>query len=195
MRPAHSLLAIAVFGAASMTRAAPGLQPDPAQPPAPDPVLAPAAEPVGHAPPGEESGRVDAPEQDSTARVVARGALLVPTFLLEAVLAPAQDSVWALDRYQLEDRYYDLFYNADRTFGITPSAYYATGLGFTAGLDLIAKNTFGEHERLELYALWGGTYRLRTGGSLDTGTRLGRVKLGLGGGFERLPDDPFFGIG
>ena len=209
-------MAMSMAIAASKARAAPAPSPDPALPaPVPDPVVPSASEPVepvpsapepvepvpsepepvGHARPGEEGGRVDAEEQDSTARVVARGALLVPRFLLEAVLAPVQGSVWVFDRYQLEDRYYDTFYNADRTFGITPTAYYATGLGFTAGLDLISKDTFGKNERLELYGLWGGTYRLRTGGSLDSGTRLGRLALRVDGGFDRLPDDPFFGIG
>lgn len=153
------------------------------------------AAPDGHANPGDESGRVDEPDPDSTARVVARGALWVPRTLLEVALAPVQGTVWVYDRYQLEDRYYQLFYNRDRTFGITPAAAYATGLGFVAGAQLTWDDALGDGEHVELRGMWGGTYRMRTGGSIDTGQRLGRLQLRVAGGFDRLPDDPFFGIG
>jgi hypothetical protein len=192
------LIAFAMSLAAPVARAKPVAQPvaqsEPAPGTAPEPEQLP-AETVGHAPPGEESGRVDEPETDSTGRRIARGALLVPKLLVTIVLAPVHGAVWVYDRYQLGERYYDTFFNKDRTFGITPSAYYATGLGFTAGAHLISRNTFGQQERIEAYGMWGGTYRLRAGGSIDSGNRFGKIVLGVGGGFVRLPDNPFFGIG
>jgi hypothetical protein len=143
----------------------------------------------------DESGRTDAPETDSTARVVARTVLLLPKMVVVVVLAPVQALVWTIDRYQLVERYFGLFWNSDRTFAITPSAYYATGQGFTAGGQLISKDTFGEDERLDIYALWGGSYRLRLGASIDSGNRFGRLFLEAAGGLHRLPSNPFFGIG
>jgi hypothetical protein len=154
------------------------------------------AQPVAHALPGEESGRVDVPDdQDSAGRAVARGALWAPRYLLIGVLAPVQGTVWAFDRYQLQERYYDTFYTEDRTFGIVPTAGYQTGLGFVAGGELIWKDAFGRGEQVNLRGMWGGTYRLRSGGAIDTGDRLGPMQLRASGTFDRLPDDPFFGIG
>jgi hypothetical protein len=152
--------------------------------------------PVAIALPGEESGRIDAPtDGDSTARVVARGALWAPRYLLLGVMAPVQGTVWAFDRYQLEERYYDTFYTDDRTFGIAPTAGYQTGLGFVAGGELNWKDAFGGGEHVNLRAMWGGTFRLRSGGAIDSGTRFGPFQLRIAGSFDRLPDDPFFGIG
>lgn len=185
----------------------------PATPPAPDTATASATEPVpppepgttrttvpepppvATALPGQESGRVDTLPSDSTARVIARGALVVPKWLLMAVLAPVQAGVWAYDRYQLTDRYYETFYNADRTFGIVPTGAYATGLGVVAGANLILTDTFGQNERLDVVGTWGGTYRLVTGAWLDSGTRFGPVQLRVGGNFSRFPNLRFYGIG
>lgn len=147
--------------------------------------------------PGEESGRADAGEdgRPSTARVVARGALFLPRMIVSAVLWPIRGVVWVYDRYALLDVYDRVLFNDARTFGIVPTVVYQTGVGLLAGARLIATDTFGDEERLTLDAAYGGTYQVRTGAWLDSGRRLGRVVLTVGGNFERFGQLPFYGIG
>lgn len=152
-------------------------------------------EPAGVAPPGEESGRLDEQDEDTAGRKLVRGVLFVPRLALELVLLPVRGTVWTYDRFDIGERYYETFYNRDRTFGIVPTAAYATGWGLSVGAKLVSTDTFGEHERLFAYGTWGGTYRLGTAATLDTGDRLGPFKLEVGGNFDRRPDDAFFGIG
>src|SRR4051812_19267239 len=92
-----------------------------APPAAAQPAPAPAADLTGAPLPGDESGRIDAWDRDSTARRALRGVLYVPKVLVEVVLAPVQLPVWAYDRYHLEDLYYRIFYNEDRTIGLVPT--------------------------------------------------------------------------
>jgi hypothetical protein len=176
-----SVLAIAMLPATAI-----------AEPPQPPPDTGPgAAQPV----PGDESGRIDTGEGDTTARQVLRGIMFVPKTILEVVVLPVEGTVWAYDRYQLNDRYYDTFYNHDRTFGIVPTAAFMTGFGLSVGAQLISTDTFGEQERLTVSGTWGGTYRVFTDAWLDSGMRFRPFKIQIGGNFLRRPDDPFFGIG
>lgn len=176
------LCAIAIVGAATIAHA------DPADDPPPD-------EPIITSAPGDESGRIDTPEQDSPTRMMVRGLLFVPRMALRLVLLPVRGAVYLYDRYQIGPLYYSTFYNADRTLGIIPTAAFTTGLGFEAGAQLISTNTFGRSERLVVAGTWGGTYRLSGNAWIDTGDRLGRFKIQVGGNFNRQPDQPFWGIG
>lgn len=175
---------------------------EPAAPAAPGapPVEPPSAETsdgVAGAPvPGHESGRIDGQrEQDSVARRLARGALFVPELAVEVGMAPIRGTVWAFDRYRLEDRYYRTFFNRSRTFGIVPIADYQTGFGVLGGVRLLDSDTFGDHEHVTADAAYGGEFHDSAALRIDSGRRLGRVVVGIGGNFDRRPADRFYGIG
>ncbi|HUJ59410.1 MAG TPA: BamA/TamA family outer membrane protein [Kofleriaceae bacterium] len=149
--------------------------------------------------PGDESGRIDPLDTDSVARRMGRVALFVPKLLLEAAFAPMRAGVWAEDRYQLDELYYRVFYNADRTVGLYPTGTYATGYGITAGARFSAHELFGKGEALALQATTGAIdgehYHESFLVQANTGRRLGHFQLGADGSFDRRPNDPFYGIG
>src|SRR3954447_267476 len=74
-------------------------------------------------------------------------------------------------------------------------AAWETGLGFTAGARVYDTNTFGEREHTTLQLTVGGTYRVHAYAAIDTGRRLGDLRLEASGNFDRLPRNPFYGIG
>jgi hypothetical protein len=172
----------------------------PARPP-PEPAPVPQApEPTSRdasgAPlPGNESGRTDAEPGDSTGTQVARAALFVPKWLFAIVMAPVEGALYVEGKYQLEDWYDRLFYYRDRTIAIIPTATYATGYGLSVGAQFTDTNTIGRHERLLLEATTGFQYRIGLRASMDTGDRLGPLRLELSGNFDRRPSEPFYGIG
>jgi hypothetical protein len=204
----RSLVIGAVIAAARFASADPPVasskepaKPGPAEPPAePPPVQQTPPPDVGATidapPPGEESGRVDPGDPgDSIGRKTARVVLFIPKVLFEIAVLPFDGLAYVQDKYQLEDYYYRMFYYRDRTIAILPTATYVTGLGFTAGAKFVDTDTFGGKERSVLQATTGGQFRLGFLGSMDTGNRLGPVRLELGGNFDRRPTEPFFGIG
>jgi hypothetical protein len=134
-------------------------------------------------------------EEGTGARDVARAALFVPRAVVSIVLLPVRGGVWLYDRYDLEQTYYDVFYNKDRTFGIIPTVVYATGFGLMFGGRMIAKDVLGENERVIVEGAYGGTYQARAAAWVDTGTRLDPVVIGVGGNFDRFARLPFYGIG
>jgi hypothetical protein len=147
-------------------------------------------------PPGYESGRVDAGGPgESTGRTIARGALYLPKVLFEVAMWPFGQAIYLEDRYQLSDWYYRIFYYEDRTIAIIPTATWVTGFGLQIGARFFDTNTFGDRERLVLQATGGLDNRVGLLGSIDTGHRLGPVRLELGGNYDRRPSEPFFGIG
>jgi hypothetical protein len=151
--------------------------------------------------PGDEGGQLTALDRgDSAFRVAARGVLFIPKLVIAAALSPVRGAIWADDRYRLEDLYYRVFYNADRTIGLFPTATYTSGFGVAAGAGFVDRQLFGEHESLALEATTGAvtgkTYRVGALGSFRTGQRISRwLQLGLDASFERHPADPFYGIG
>lgn len=179
---------------ASTERPAP--PPTEAQPRAPEGGEPVPADVAGTPVPGDESGRTDGGDPgDSTPRKIARDVLVLPRELLDLATEPVRAGLWAYDRYDLKGKYYELLYNADRTIGVTPNASYQTGYGLSVGGQLNDIDTFGEREHLALEANYGGTYRENAAVRLDSGRRLGRVVVTAGGNFDRLPADPFYGIG
>jgi hypothetical protein len=177
-------------------------QPRSREPGEPEPAPVPQApEPVARdtsraPPPGEESGRIDPGEPgDSVGRKIARGALVLPKYLFMIVSWPVGEGIYLEDRYQLSDWYYRLFYWRNRTVAIIPTATYETGYGVTVGAQFHDTDTFGRSERLVLQATVGTTYRVGLLAAIDTGNRLGRVRLEGSGNFDRRPAEPFYGIG
>ncbi|HEX8115450.1 MAG TPA: BamA/TamA family outer membrane protein [Kofleriaceae bacterium] len=151
--------------------------------------------------PGTESGQSTALDPgDSAFRVAARGLLFVPKLAVAAVLSPVRGAFWANDRYGLEDLYYRVFYNDDRTIGLFPTATYTSGFGAAAGAGFVDLQLFGERESLAMLAttgaVTGDTYRASLAGSFRTGRRISPwLELGLDANFDRHPADPFYGIG
>ncbi len=179
-------------------------QPRRREPGEPEPAPAPvpqAPEPVARdasraPPPGQESGRIDQGEPgDSVGRKIARAALVLPKYLFEIVSWPVGEGIYLDDRYKLTDWYYRIFYWRDRTIAIIPTATYETGYGLTVGAGFFDTDTFGQRERLVLQATGGIEYRVDLLASIDTGNRLGPVRLEASGNFDRRPAEPFYGIG
>jgi hypothetical protein len=180
-------------------------RPDGTEPPAVQPPPRPrevTAADVRDAPlPGNESGQSTALDGgDSAFRIAARGALFVPKLAVTAALSPVHGAFWANDRYRLEDLYYRVFYNDDRTIGLFPTATYTSGFGFAAGVGFVDRELFGQHESVTLDAttgaVTGDTYRASIAGSLRSGQRIASwLELGVDANFDRRPAEPFFGIG
>jgi hypothetical protein len=170
----------------------------PEEQPAPSPeAMAPTPRELENAPiPGWESGQIvrESPEP-SVGRDVARGALLLPRVVVNVALLPINGIVYLYDRYDLENVYYNTFYNRDRTFGIVPTLVYATGFGPMFGGRLIWKDVFGANENLVIEAAYGGTYQARAAGWFNTGTRFDGFVVGAGANFDRFARLPFYGIG
>jgi hypothetical protein len=159
-----------------------------------------AADVAGAPIPGIESGRTDEIDPgDSAGRVVARAGLWLPKALFEVAFAPIRGVVWTDEHYHLKDTYYRLFFNADHTIGVYPTATYESGLGFSAGARFVDRDLFGEREHLAFQAttglMLGETYRDGAAASLRSGNRLGRLQLALTADFTRRPADSFYGIG
>lgn len=151
--------------------------------------------PPGPPRPGQESGRIDEDDGDSSARVLTRGALFLPRLVLQAAILPGRGAIWVYDRYQLAERYYRVFCSDDRTFCVVPTFDYQTGFGTTAGASLTDSNTFGAHEGLSARAIAGLSYRADLRAALDSGRRFGPLRLELAASFERHPDEVFYGLG
>ncbi len=146
--------------------------------------------------PGDESGLVSGDQEEtSTGTEIARGALWVPKKLFQLLALPFRGFVFVYDRYQLNDWYYRIFYTRDRQISVVPVLQYRTGLGLTAGLRFESRDTFGDHEYLTAAYSYGGTHRMRSDVSLNSGARFDPVLLRIGGNFDRYDPLPFYGIG
>ena len=151
-------------------------------------------------PPGETSGRLDeVDEGDGAGRWLGRLVLLAPRLVFEAIWLPLYGTLYAFDHYHLDDLYYRVFYNNNRTLGLVPTATFVSGLGLSIGARFISSDTFGDKERFQVQATTGAIsdpYRESALVEFTTGDRFGKVfALDLSGNFDRRPDDPFYGIG
>jgi hypothetical protein len=170
----------------------PPMEPRPAAPP-PEPV---AADVVAAPRPNQSGGRIDPGDGgDSGTRLVARAVLRLPLLGFEIVTLPIRGAVYAYDRFEVERRWNETLYSRDRTRAVIPIATYQTSYGITAGARFYDKDLYDQNERLVLQASGGTAYRVELLGSIDSGERLGPLRLELGGNFDRRPAEPFFGIG
>lgn len=156
-----------------------------------------AADARGAPRPGDESGRVDdADESASALRLVGRGALALPRVALDVGLAPIRAGFWFYDRYQIAERWKQVFFNDTRTVGIYPTVGYDSNYGVHGGARFVHRDMFGKREHLSLHAATGGRYRDRYTAEVRTGGRFRpRVAAALRGVIERRPKDAFYGIG
>ncbi len=157
----------------------------------------PAAADVARAPlPGEESGRIDEPEGDSVWRDIGQGVLTPPRVAMEVAMAPVRATVWTVDRYQLVDRFKQIFFDDTETYGLYPILVLDSTYGATFGGRFVHRNVFGEREKFDARVGTGGQFRIEAEAGVNSGLRFGeRVQLDLRGEFERRPEDNFFGIG
>ena len=147
--------------------------------------------------PGAESGRTDRVDPgDSGFRILARGVLFVPKLAVELAGTPVRGSLWAYDRFQLGERYYQLFYNDARTVGLYPVASYTGGAGVLAGAGFVVRDRSPDGASITASAAIGAGYHQRELLQVRSGDRFSdRFELGLDVGFLRRPQDRFDGIG
>jgi hypothetical protein len=146
--------------------------------------------------PGEESGRVDEGERDSTLRNIGQGVLTVPRVVLETAFAPVRGGLYVYERYGVGGRLQRMAFDDTNTYGVYPTLYLNSDYGATFGGRFVHRNLFGDREKLSLRAGFGGEFNEIIDGSVSTGQRLGEdMSLLLRGEFERRPQDPFYGIG
>ncbi len=146
--------------------------------------------------PGNESGRTDAAPSDSVLRDVGQAILAPPRIALELVFTPVRAGAYVYERYQLYERYKQLFFDDSDTYGIVPTLTIDATYGLTIGVRGVHRNLFGEHERLTLTAAGGGQFRGLGRATLRSGDRFGRrTHVDLGAEFEQRPRDAFYGIG
>ena len=79
----------------------------------------------------------------------------MPRLLVDGVLFPVRSGIWAVERYELVDKYEQIFFNDDMTVGVYPTIVIDSSLGVFAGGQFVHKNLFGEHEQLTAQAAWG----------------------------------------
>jgi len=194
-RPPLALALVALVSPAALADPS-VVEPAPAGEPAPTVPTETTAADVANAPdPGDESGRTDdIPSDDTAARQVGRGLLFFPKILTEVALAPLRGTIWAYDRYHLDERWYQLFFNDARTIGLYPTGSLESGFGInglTVGARFVDRDTFGGREHLALEAAVGVDYRFKQLYALNYRTRHFEVDAG----YEVRPRDPFYGIG
>lgn len=146
----------------------------------------------------EESSGLARPEATSVSRHllwIPRILFYVPRRALELAFTPARELSYAWERFQIPQRFKQVFFNDKETFGIYPVAFIDTGFGLNGGVRLVHRDLFSGGEGLLLRASFGGRYEQFYYASINSGNRLGRVSLSLGAGYEVGPQDAFFGFG
>lgn len=157
----------------------------------------PTAAEVATAPlPGQESGRIDRGEHDSTLRAIGRGILAVPKVVFETVFVPVRGPLWAYDRYKRDGSLERLSAEDTSTHGVTPTLSIDSFFGVTLGGRFVRRNALGSHEQLAMRLAFLGEVDEAMGVDFHSGNLLGRTtSLELNGDFAREPDQPYFGIG
>lgn len=150
------------------------------------------------APRPDQASGVDVPP-DGTGdgwRWAPRIALFVPKIALIVVASPLRLAAWSYDRYQFKDRFKQVFFNVDGTFGIYPVALFETTFGLNVGVRVVHKDLFGDRESVKLRAAFGGEFEQVYEAKTASGHRFGdRFSLQLEARYERRPRDLFYGIG
>lgn len=156
--------------------------------------LPPPIEPV--AKPDQVSG-IAVEDEPTTSRAVwiPRALLFVPRMVFWGVVQPVRGGAYIYEKYDLKNTFLDATFTDDRRFGVYPVAGYNSSFGATIGARVLAKDIFGDGERLKLRGDYGGEFRYAVGATATTGKRFGPVKLELETMLERRPREHFFGIG
>lgn len=148
--------------------------------------------------PGAALGVADpeAIDEDTGALLLARALLFVPRWTWRVLLFPVEGLLYLYDRFDVQRRFEDIFFDRERVFGIYPTALVETGFGLTAGLRVVHDDLFGRGEKLRVALGFGGRFNQRYTASFESGRRFGDdFSVELTGGFEAVPRVLFFGIG
>jgi hypothetical protein len=142
------------------------------------------------------SYRVAPDETTDPGVVVLRGLFFVPRMVTTIAFLPIRGALWVFEEFDLADRYVDLFYNDERTFGIFPTIFAETGFGVGAGAKLVARDLLADDTQLSLSAGYGGRFRQFYRGEVSTGELISDwLVLGIEGGYQERPRDYHFGVG
>jgi hypothetical protein len=169
---------------------------------------APATRPVEHphtarsvagAPRPDRSGGVVVAEPRPPGErllLVPRVVLFAPRAALAIVNAPVRTALWANDRLEVEARWYDIFFNRDRTIGLLPIVNVDSDYGIGGGGRFLYRDILGANEFFTARASFGGSSSQLYAARLESGERLGkRLEVALEGEYDRRIRDPFHGVG
>ncbi|MFT3692951.1 MAG: hypothetical protein QM831_07410 [Kofleriaceae bacterium] len=151
-----------------------------------------AAAPVAVAPDQVSGVAIDEHGEDHP---VYRGLLLPVRYLTIGIMAPFRGGAYLLERYQLRDRIEQLLFNDDGTFGVYPTAFIESQLGFNVGIHAIESNAFGHKEKITAAASYGGEFQQAYEGTFATGELLGAFHIRARGSYQAWNRSNFFGIG
>lgn len=153
--------------------------------------------PEKRGPPPDEASGVRVPRDGPSPWLwVPRLALLPVQLAVQAVIAPVAGAVWAYERYELRDRFYQVFFNDTETVGLYPIAYYETGFGLSGGARLVVRDLFGRGAGASARASFGGARPQAYTWKANSGDVLGdRVELEVRGAYEIISGSRFFGVG
>lgn len=144
------------------------------------------------------SGYRVAPEVDcgEPGRTLAQALLLPVRAVASLVYAPAQGTLYLLDRYDLVNYVEGIFFDSTRTYGAFPVIFVETPFGISVGAQGIHRSLFGQKEELKVELKFGGRFQQSYRVSLDSGERFGpRFRIGVEGYFDRVPRELFYGVG
>ncbi len=126
-------------------------------------------------------------------RNLARGLLYVPRRVLELALLGPRIMFWAYEYYDLRERFFDVFFNDDRTIGLFPSVFFETGVGLNAGVHFVHRNF--HKMKIHMRAGWGLNRRQDYWAKATRELWAQRAVLQLTLGYRVRPNARFFGIG
>lgn len=144
--------------------------------------------------PGDESGRIDQPPsaEDPAGQKILRTVLLIPKGITAIVLAPVRLGVWASDRYNLQERARQIFFNDAGTFGVYPTLRYVAGQRLRFGAQMDWQVT--DADRIRSFAgasIDGDLYRVDTTYSHRTEVSV----LDSAAMYEQIPNRRLYAIG
>jgi len=144
-------------------------------------------------PPDQVSGVATPDEQDDHS--TARAGLTPLRWLTEAILAPFRGAAYLFDVWQIPDHIHEWFFNDAGTFGIYPTAFVESQLGWNVGLHLVDTDLSGHGDKLSLAASYGGEFQQAYVAKYDTGQMLGPLELKARASYQAWNKSNFFGIG
>jgi hypothetical protein len=157
----------------------------------------PTAAEVADSPPNDEAHGM-ARNPKSAARHlwwIPRALLFVPRVALEVVMSPVRGLLYLNERYALQARFKEIFFNDTGTAGLFPIASFQSGFGLTGGARFIHKDLFGAGIKTSVKGTFGGRIRQSYALSLGTGDWLDNAEIEIEGRFDARPKDFFYGIG
>lgn len=144
-------------------------------------------------PPEQVSGIATPDEQDDHS--TARAGLTPVRWLTEAIVAPFRGAAYLFDVWQIPDHIKTWFFNDAGTFGIYPTAFVESQLGWNVGLHLVETDLTGHEDKIQLSASYGGEFQQAYVGKYDSGKLLGPLEIKARASYQAWNKSNFFGIG